>query len=154
MNSTQKQYLIIGIAIAVLATFGIYFFLNSNTSNKSAEEKESVFEQPAELIPAVDSSVTASLTGKKEGSLELQGIPDGTDSVEYELTYDTKSGSIEGVFGKIDVGGESTAQEKITFGTCSSGVCRYHDIVGEVNGVFKFSGDYGKKLLEKSFDLN
>jgi len=152
MKTTQKQYVIFGIVIAILSIIGIYFFMSSSSSSKSAKEKDSVFEEPAEIIPTVDSSVIVTITGKTEAVVEINGMPDGTDSVEYELSYDTKSGSVEGVFGKIDAQG-STAKEKITFGTCSSGVCRYHDIAGPVKGVFKFNGSYGKRLLEKSFDL-
>ena len=105
------------------------------------------------MIPTVDSSVKVSIEGSTEATISLSGIPADTKEIEYELSYETKSGSIEGVFGKIEVDGSSQAEEEVTFGTCSSGVCRYHEIDGPINGVFKFSGSYGERLLETSFDL-
>ena len=153
MKNIQKQYLIFGGVIAILAVIGIYFFISGSVSEKSAKEKDSVFEEPAEIIQTADSSVIVTITGKTEGIIEIEGLPDGTEAVEYELSYNTKSGSIEGVFGLIDAEGLSSISEEITFGTCSSGVCRYHEIVGPVGAVFKFNGTYGKRLLEKSFDL-
>ena len=153
MKQLQHQYIIFGIIIFLLIVVGLFFYMKVKPSGQSAEKKDSVFEEPTEVIPTVDSSVKASIEGSTEATISLSGIPAGTKEIEYELSYETKSGSIEGVFGKIEVNGSSQAEEEVTFGTCSSGVCRYHEIDGPINGVFKFSGSYGERLLETSFDL-
>lgn len=153
MNQTQKQYIMFGVVIVILLIGGVFFYMRSRPTAKSADTKESVFDEPEEVIPTVSSSVKARIKGTTEATIYLDGIPAETDEVEYEISYETKSGSIEGVFGTIDVGGKSSAEEEVTFGTCSSGVCRYHDIEGAVKGVFKFSGSYGEQLLETTFDL-
>jgi len=153
MNQSKKQYIIFGVIIFVLLAVGLFFFLKSKPTNENAAKKDSVFEKPEEVIPTVDSSVKARIEGRTEATITIEGIPAGTTAIDYELSYNTKSGSIEGVFGVIEVDGTTTAEEKVTFGTCSSGVCRYHDIDGPIHGVFKFSGSYGERLLESSFDL-
>lgn len=126
--------------------------MNQNKTSQSADEKESVFEQPDEVIPTVDSSVKVSIKGTTDAVITVEGIPDGTETIEYELSYNTKSGSIEGAIGMIQVKG-SKAEEDVTFGTCSSGVCRYHEIEGPVSGNFVFEGSYGKQMLEQEFNL-
>lgn len=153
MNNIPKQYLIVGGILVVFVVIAIGVIATSRNKSEQIEKKETVFEQPSEVIPTVDPSVVVEIEGTKEATISIEGIPEGTEEIEYELSYNTKAGSIEGVFGTIMVDGESTASEEVTFGTCSSGVCRYHEIEGKVKGTFKFSGEYGKRLLEKEFAL-
>jgi hypothetical protein len=152
LSSIPKQYVVVGVIIVILVAGAVSFMIKGVASSKEKNKKESVFEEPVEVIPTVDASVKASLKGRTEAVISIKGVPDGTDMIEYELSYNTKEGSIEGVFGTIEVDGE-TAEEEVTFGTCSSGVCRYHTIDGLVSGVFKFSGDYGDQILETKFEV-
>ena len=152
MKTIPRQYLIVsGVIVALLVIIGFFMFGQDKVEN--AEDKKTVFGEPTEVIPTVDSSVKAVIEGSKDAVITISGIPAGTKEIEYELSYNTKSGSIEGVFGSIDIDGDSKVSEEITFGTCSSGVCRYHSIDGSVKGTFKFTGSYGKKLLEKEFKV-
>lgn len=151
--NTQTKYYIIGAVVIIIVLVGGFTFMRRNSVPQAdSQEKESVFEEPAEDIPAVDSSVIATIKGKTDAVITIENIPEGTDAIEYELSYNTAAGSIEGVFGTIEVTGD-TAEEEITFGTCSSGVCRYHTIEGAVNGTFIFSGSYGEQMLEQEFEL-
>lgn len=153
MKLTKQHYILIVVLVfGILSALGIYIFQLKPKSQKP-KEKESVFEKTPVAIPTVDSSVVVEIKGKTEAVIDITGIPDDTESIEYQLTYSTISGGEEGVLGQIDKIKNSTAKKNITFGTCSSGVCRYHDIDGPVVGVFKFSGTYGERLLEKNFDL-
>lgn len=132
--TNKNQYIIVGGVILVLIAVIGFMMYKGGTSEQSAD-KDTVFQEPAEVIPTVDSSVKASITGNTDAVIEITGIPEGTDEIEYELSYNTDSGSIEGVFGSIDVkSGSDSVEEEIKFGTCSSGVCRYHDINGKVKG--------------------
>ena len=153
LKNIPKQYLVVGGVIVVLLVVIGMMTIKSKSAEQTAD-KETVFEEPGEIIPTVDSSVKATITGKTDATIEISGIPDGTKEIEYELSYNTEDGSIEGVFGTIDIkSGADTAEEEIIFGTSSSGVNRYHKIDGPVKGTFKFTGSYGQKLLEKEFDL-
>ncbi len=158
-NANQKkQYLIVGGVIIVLVAV-IGFMMFGGKGKEQAENKESVFEEPSDVIPTVDSSVQVSIDGATEAVITVKGIPEGTTEIEYQLTYNKKNliegeGLQDGVFGRIEVDNEDSVEEEVTFGTCSSGVCRYHDIDGPVKGTFKFSGSYGQKLLEKEFMVN
>lgn len=46
-------------------------------------------------------------------------------SVFYSLVYQT-NGKDEGVAGTVDSSSGNTVRRELLFGTCSSGVCRYH----------------------------
>lgn len=154
----QKQYIIVGGVLVVLIGVIAYFMMSSGSAQK-ADEKGTVFEQPDKVIPTVDSSVKVMIEGNTEGVITVEGVPAGTTEIEYQLTYNKKKlvngeGLQDGVFGRMKLEkNQNTAEEKITFGTCSSGVCRYHDIDGKVSGTFKFTGSYGQQILEKEFEL-
>lgn len=151
----KKNYLIIaGVVILVVAIAGAYYFYSSSAKKQEVTEKDTIFEEPSEVIPTVDPSTKVEIKGDKEAVISVSSIPKSTESIEYELSYDTTTGSVEGAIGTIQVeANATTATEKTTFGTCSSGVCRYHSIKGNVKGTFKFTGSYGERILEKEFAL-
>jgi len=154
MNSNTKQYMIVGGVVVALIAIAAFVLMGSGSNNENENDKKTVFDKPTSVIPTVDSSVQAEVEGDKDAVLTIKGVPEGTEEIEYELSYNTKNGSIEGVLGSITVEkGEDTVEEEFVFGTSSSGVTRYHEIDGKVKGIFKFSGEYGQKLLEKEFTL-
>lgn len=69
--------------------------------------------------------VSAKLTNyKRTLVVYFSGLQNAT-SVNYSLSYET-NGKTEGVGGTIKSSGSSYASRELTFGTCSSGTCRYH----------------------------
>ncbi|MFA9288791.1 MAG: hypothetical protein ACEQSA_02855 [Weeksellaceae bacterium] len=155
---TKQQQIIGGVLVVLILLIGGIIWSRQSASKNTADS-DTVFEEPSEIIPTVDASVKVSIEGNTEAVITVEGVPDGTKEIEYELTYNKKNlvedeGLQDGLLGRIQVkNNEKKVEEDITFGTCSSGVCRYHDIDGEVKGTFKFSGSYGERLLEKSFTL-
>src|SRR3990167_6902038 len=103
LKNIPKQYLVFGGVIILLIGIIGYMMVGSGSLQTAADKEDSVFKEPNEVIPTVDSSVQATITGNKEGVIEIKGIPKGTKEIEYELSYNTESGSIEGVFGTIEV---------------------------------------------------
>ncbi len=110
-----------------------------------------------ELIPTVDSSVNVSLAILPSGhdvDFSVKNIPNGTATIEYSLSYNTQSQGIQGVIGTVTLtGGERDYDKKITLGTCSSGKCVYHQVVGSINLSLKFNGNYGVKVFQKDFSI-
>ena len=153
MNNLNKKYIIIGPLLVIVLAISAWFFTRPVSQPKSNTENASVFEEPVEEIPALDNNVEILIKGKTDAEISVSNIPKNTRTITYELSYNTKSGSVEGVFGIIDVLEADKASEKITFGTCSSGVCRYHQIDGSIKGVFIFEGEYGEKMREQEFNL-
>jgi len=151
----NKQLIIVGAVI--LVTLVVILILGSRfmTKNKNVEEKKANLEETnQDVIPTVSSSVEVTLekaTGGKEMVLSVTNIPDGTQSIDYELSYQTVKQGLQGVIGTISATGESKYEKGITLGTCSSGACVYHEVVGKIKLSLKFSGDYGERIFEKEY---
>ncbi len=161
----KQKKIIIGVACAVVLVFGIWFTLNANNKNKG-QDTESVLQNEPTIAP-VDSSVVVNLknaTKKGEVIIEVKNVPEGTKKAEMELTYnrekrpedETDSDIIpDGVLAGCEFksGQKSCIKEGITLGTCSSGVCRYHTVVGKIKLSIIFSGSYGERSFEKEYKL-
>lgn len=63
--------------------------------------------------------------GDRQGILLSLLNFNGLESVSYSFTYST-NGNPQGAGGTITAANNPTAQRELLFGTCSSGVCRYH----------------------------
>jgi hypothetical protein len=167
MKLDRKKIMIIGgVLLVLVAFFGYRFFAGQkpkvNTDDQAA---------PSDMVfPTVDSSVKVDLISTKKGEaiLSVNNAPSGTESIEFEMSYlvineDTGDGGgtvSQGAIGKCyevkgiwECGEPSASGRKIILGTCSSGVCRYHNISGPIRISLKFSGDYGNKMFTKEYEL-
>ena len=155
-NILSNQKVVIGGVIAVLVlVVGSVFLLNRGSSDSEGQGESSIENEAA--IPTVDASVKVALEalpGGKEVLLTVNGLPSGTKTLEYELSYDARNQGPQGVITQpIDVSGQHSYEKKITLGTCSSGTCVYHDVVGDIRLSLKFTGTYGQRIFEKDFPL-
>jgi len=171
MKNKNTIIAVVGIIVILVGAF-LIFGRGNGSDNGSG--RESVLEQE-EVVERVDDSVIVELeTGARSGEalLTVENAPAGTDSIEFELSYDAEATNEaeaalggdtvpQGAIGSCDETGDgqwecgepSSSGRKVVFGTCSSGVCRYHSIVGEINVLLSFEGDYGKRIFEDSYDL-
>jgi len=152
MKPEQKKYLLIGGIVLVLLVIGYLLF----GRGKAASQPVTDIEPTEEILPTVDSSVKVILTGTNsnhEVNLEVKNIPSKTESVDYELSYQTASQGLQGVIGTVMTEGKSSIEKKLTLGTCSSGTCVYHQVVGKIKLIIKFLGEYGERLFEKEYEL-
>jgi len=165
----KRFYPLFAFVFLVLGIFIFFLFKNNRLKKK---ESFSLVVPTEILIPTVDSSVKVDFKSFKKGEivLTIANAPKGTKEIDFELSYqaintdvgDGGEGTVEqGIIGKCfkvleswqcgeedNVGGR-----KIVLGTCSSGVCRYHDVVGPIKLNLKFSGSYGEKIYEKEFKI-
>lgn len=147
----NKKIYIGGLIVLVVLVMGFFVF-GRKQANKSAVEDTSPTDQ---ILPTVDSNVKVSLTsqtGNKEMLLKVSNLPKNTQSVDYELSYQTAQQGLQGVIGTVTNEGDSF-EKKLTLGTCSSGTCVYHQVVGKIKLTLKFSGDYGEKIFEKEYGI-
>lgn len=149
----KKKMAIIGGTV-VLLVIGVLVFLQSKNVKKIPPKAMIPTE---ELIPTVDSSVQVDLKTKipgKEVVLTVKNMPKGSESFEYSLSYETKQQGTQGVIGTVVLNASDLSYEKdITLGTCSSGKCVYHEVVGKVMLSLKFAGSYGERIFEKEYSL-
>lgn len=144
-------WIVVGILVLIGIGLGIFFSRQKPKITTQPQKKEELG-----AIPTVDASTIVTLSalqGNKEIVLKSTGIPNGTTSVDYELSYDTKAQGKQGVIGTISSITGNSFEKQMTLGTCSSGHCVYHEVVGGVQVTLKFTGTYGEKILSKEFTL-
>lgn len=152
----NKNMLVVGAIIIVLVIVGL-FLTKAGDGGKNNNKASGL--PDVELIPTVGPEVKVSLEAdkkKQEVTLEIAGIPDGTEIIEYELTYDKivdKKPVQDGAIGTIEYDGEDPVSRDITLGTCSSGTCKYHEGVKKIKVSLKFQGDYGAQLFQGEFEI-
>lgn len=152
----NKIKIVVGAMVLILVILvGAKLFI----FNKAGQKEQKTEVLPTEvLIPTVDSSVKVDLksaTAGRDVTLSIEGIPSGTKSMEYSLSYNTVKQGIQGVIGTVsstDIKGKSYSKD-LTLGTCSSGTCVYHEVDGPISLSLKFSGSFGEKIFEKDFNL-
>ncbi len=154
INLSNPLLLVIGFSVVVVIVVGVMIMRKSKSVDNSATQPTQDASQGA--VPTVDASVKVDLkrsAGGKDVILSVDQIPSDTQSIDYELSYNTQKQGLQGVIGTIQTKGESTYQKTLTLGTCSSGTCVYHDVLGAIKLNLKFSGGYGDRIFEKDFTL-
>jgi len=90
MKSIPRQYLIVtGVIVVLVVIIGFFMFGQGKAEN--AENKKTVFGEPAEVIPTVDSSVKATIVGSKDGVITIKNsqYPEGFVLKENYITFFT-----------------------------------------------------------------
>lgn len=149
----EKKYIYLITPLLILLLVISYWLLGK----KSNLETSSTFSSPTEsVIPTVPGSVKVDLVASvagKEVLLTIKNIPIGTETVDYELSYQTAKQGLQGVIGTISLNGEGRYEKRLTLGTCSSGACVYHQVVGKIKLTLKFTGRGGEKIFEKEYEV-
>ncbi len=167
MLKSKKNIFILTV---IFLSFSILFILFFN--NKKEVKEINNNQQEELIIPTVNNNVKVSLEKIKNGEIKVivDNAPLRTKNIDFEISYLVKNTDIEegdenelvsqGAMGicyleddKWYCGTGSGVDKKIVLGTCSSGVCRYHNIVGSIKLNLKFSGSYGTKIFEKEYQL-
>jgi len=155
--TSKKTMLVGGLVVLIIGAALYYFLVPKNGQGDNAPKTNNVLNQGENIAPTVDASVKVRLTsgvGKKDAELKVEEVPSGTQTVEYMLSYQEKQKGLQGVLGTVTLGGnEKEFNKQITLGTCSSGRCVYHEVVGKVKATLKFSGTYGDKIFEKEYEM-
>ncbi len=150
----KTAVLLVALAILLAATGIVVYKMVSapKTPQPTADE-------PVEILPQVDASVSVNLTKSKAKDntlvLSISGLGSKYTKVAYEISYESQ-GTTQGVTSQpLDVSGkDSFVRDDIYMGTCSRNVCRPHLGVKKVSLVLEFTDTSGKKSqFTKDYDL-
>ncbi len=164
MIKSKRNLFLIVLIIFILSI--IVFFIFKNKENKSEDRIDKIITD--NIIPTVDSSVKVNFekVGSGEIKISIFNSLKETKMIDFELTYSTKNNDYEereelvsqGAIGKCFLekniwycGEGQGSNRKIVLGTCSSGICRYHNIIGKINLVLRFKGSYGERIFEREY---
>lgn len=135
--------------IYFIAVFIISFFLNTRAVEaKLLPRFQKVTGVKAKVSYSSSPTVSVRLRGDRKALNLNIGNLRTASSVSYTLSYQT-NGKDEGVAGTIDPAGQASIAREILFGTCSSGVCRYHTGITNAKLEIISSLNSGKRVIKR-----
>ncbi len=149
----QKNIIVAIVAVVVIASLG--FVVVGRKGQRSVAPSPNQTQNDA--IPTVDASVKVNLKKIADNSvtLSVEGMPTDTTSLDYTLSYDTKSQGAQGIIGDgIKITPDKRTYEATRFlGTRSSGHSVYHEVVGPIKLEIKFTGRFGERIFVHEYTL-
>ncbi|GIW63159.1 MAG: hypothetical protein KatS3mg091_852 [Patescibacteria group bacterium] len=154
MKKYFKNQVVI-VVLSVLAIFAVVlvFFLSRRPADPTSQDQPATNADNQYQLPP-DTDVVIEKLANNSINLLVSNIPESTDSIEYEITYNTKDGVTQGVIGTITDVVADNLKKEIFLGTCSSGSCVTHTVKDKISVLLRFTGGYGSGVLEKEFDYN
>lgn len=153
MKLQKLHMMAIGIVVVLVILIIVGILVTGKPKIESLQQSSTL---PTEtVLPTVNPSVSVDLqpqNGGKQVTLSINGIPDGTQTIEYEISYNASNRQSPGIYSILSVNpNEKTWNKTFDVGTCSSGVCIYDKVVGNMKVQLKFTGSYGEQIFEKEF---
>jgi len=148
LSFLRNRKLIAAVAVfLVLIVLGGVFFLTKNKTSPLPEDKITEDSGLPKLTPE---DIGMVVTVRADGKALMFKLTKASDieRVEYTIEYEKEiEGETvpEGIFGEMNIGQDGrTDTDYREFGTCSSGVCRYDDVVSDVTIMLKVTKKDGK----------
>lgn len=137
----MKKYLLLVFILFFLLT------LSSPAEAKLLPQSKSV---KSKLLPAVAKSfsVSARLRADRKALFVTFSNPQKVKNIAFTLTYQT-NGKEEGAGGSVPINSPSVVTRELLFGTCSSGVCRYHSNMSNMRLQVSYESLAGKRYIKR-----
>jgi len=150
----DKKVLAVIIALVILVISGAV--LAYMKSNKTVDPADQFVEENLPSLSPED--IGLEITDRRAIMFEVTKAED-IERIEYEITYEKEiDGETvpEGLYGEMNIALDGiTKTDYREFGTCSSGVCRYDNVVSDVKITMKVTKKDGKVYsVEETVPLN
>lgn len=109
--------------LLILPVLFYFLFNTSSVEAKALPRSKTAVSRSAPVASGI--GVSAKLKRNPNTLIVYFSNLNKASNVQYMLSYQSE-GVEQGVGGSLSLGGENSAQRELLFGTCSSGVCRYH----------------------------
>jgi len=150
----KKKALIALALVLILIIIGGWIFKKS--SQPEVEQKESTL-PASERYEKVEPGIKVSVERVKDNrrvDFQVKNIPSHYKTIEYEFSYQTASGGLQGGIGSPSAIKNGRYQKEILLGTCSAGgACTYDEGVEKIKFTVFFSTGSQKRYLEKEFAI-
>lgn len=155
----QHKKIIAAVAVFLILTVAGGIFLFARQSSSPSEPTDEIIET-SDLPMLSPEDIGMEVTVRKDGKALMFELTkaDDIDLVEYTIEYEKEiDGETvpEGIFGLMEIGKDGiTKTDFREFGTCSSGKCRYDNVVSDIKIVLKVTKKDGKEYqVEKTVKL-
>lgn len=149
LSFLRNKKLIAAVAVfLVLIVLGGVFFLTQKQSVSVSDEGE--ITEDSGLPKLTPEDIGMVVTVRADGKALMFKLTKASDieRVEYTIEYEKEiEGETvpEGIFGEMNIGQDGrTDTDYREFGTCSSGRCRYDEVVSDVTIMLKITKKDGK----------
>ena len=161
MEQFKNKKVLAAVAVfLVLAVLGGAFFIsrNQNISSRDSDMKNGITDSGLPSLDPEDIGMVVTL--RPDGKALMFELTKTFDinSVEYTIEYEKEIDGErvpEGIFGLMNIGEDGiTKTDYREFGTCSSGRCRYDNVVSDITIILKVTKKDGKEYqVEKIVKL-
>lgn len=150
-----KVYIGISVAIAVIVVLTLFMVLRKQSSSSAGTQKSTLPQN--EALQQVENSVKVTVDKGADGhrvNFVVTNIPDKYTTIEYEFSYMTGSGRLQGGNSSpADIKDHGYTKE-ILLGTCSAGgACTYDAGVTSIKFSIIFTAGTERRTFEKEFSL-
>ncbi len=154
----HKKLLAAAAAFLVLAILGGVFFISRNKSTNSNNINNGIAESDLPVLSPEDIGMEVTLRPDGKALMFELTKADDITRVEYTIEYEKEIDGErvpEGIFGEMNIGEDGiTKTDYREFGTCSSGRCRYDNVVSDVTIILRVTKKDGKEYqVEKILKL-
>src|SRR3989344_3673984 len=153
----DKRVLALIIALIVLVIGGAV--LAYMKSNKTVDPADQFVEENLPSLSPADIGLEITVRGDRRAIMFEVTKAEDIERIEYEITYEKEiDGETvpEGLYGEMNIALDGiTKTDYREFGTCSSGVCRYDEVVSDIKITMKVTKKDGKVYqVEEIVELN
>lgn len=159
MDYIRNKKLLAAVAVFLVLAVAGGVFLFSRQNNSLSRPSDDIIED-SDLPMLSPEDIGMEVTVRKDGKALMFELTkaDNIELVEYTIEYEKEiDGETvpEGIFGMMEIGKDGiTKTDFREFGTCSSGRCRYDNVVSDIKITLKVTKKDGKEYqVEKTVKL-
>lgn len=154
----NKKFIAAVAVFLILVVLGGAFFLSRNKSTVSNNINNGIAESDLPVLSPEEIGMEVTLRPDGKALMFEITKADDIQSIEYTIEYEKEIDGErvpEGIFGLMNIAEDGiTKTDYREFGTCSSGRCRYDNVVSDITIILKVTKKDGKDYqVEKIVQL-
>ncbi|KKQ34421.1 MAG: hypothetical protein US51_C0040G0002 [Microgenomates group bacterium GW2011_GWA2_37_6] len=159
MEQFKNKKVLAAVAVfLILAVLGGALFLTRSKNASPVSPTESIVDSELPTLDPSDIGMVVTLRPDGKALMFEIAKADDIQTIEYTIEYEKEIEGErvpEGIFGLMNIGQDGiTKTDYREFGTCSSGRCRYDNVVSDITIILKVTKKDGKEYqVEKIVKL-
>ncbi len=149
----NKALIIAGLVVFLIIVSVLVFKKTSRVEVDNQESTLPASQRYEKVEPGIKVTVER-VKDNRRVDFQVSEIPSKYKTIEYEFSYKTASGGMQGGIGSPSTIKKGAYQKEILLGTCSAGgACTYDEGVEKIKFTIFFSTGSQKRYFEKEFAI-